>query len=65
MLKEKLPLVLINTLLLHIPLLALTHPWSDRQTNGWSNKLVLVGLGNLPGSSRLILAGLGHSNQGL
>ncbi len=42
-LKEKLPLVLINTLLLHIPLLALTHRWNDRQRN----KLILVWLVNL------------------
>ncbi len=31
MLKEKLPFVLINTLLLHIPLLALTHGQNDGQ----------------------------------
>ncbi len=43
MLKEKLPIFLINTLLLHIPLLALTH----RQNDGQRNKLILVGLGNL------------------
>jgi hypothetical protein len=42
-LKEKLPFILINTLLLHIPLLALTHGQNDRQIN----KLILVGLGNL------------------
>jgi hypothetical protein len=29
MLKEKLPFVLINTLLLHIPLLALTDRWTE------------------------------------
>jgi hypothetical protein len=34
MLKEKLPFVLTNTLLLHIPLLALT----DRQKDGQRNK---------------------------
>ncbi len=34
MLKEKLPFVLISTLLLHIPLLALT----DRQNYWWRNK---------------------------
>ncbi len=33
MLKEKLPFVLINTLLLHIPLLALTHGQNDGQRN--------------------------------
>jgi hypothetical protein len=33
MLKEKLPFVLINTLLLHIPLLALTNGQTDRETN--------------------------------
>ncbi len=32
-LKEKLPFVLINTLLLHIPLLALTDGWNYRGTN--------------------------------
>jgi hypothetical protein len=32
-LKEKLPIFLINTLLLHIPLLALTDRWSYRETN--------------------------------
>jgi hypothetical protein len=34
MLKEKLPLVLINTLLIHIPLLVLT----DRQNDGQRNE---------------------------
>jgi hypothetical protein len=43
MLKEKLPFVLVNTLLLHIPLLALTHPQMELQRN----ELILVGLGNL------------------
>ncbi len=33
MLKEKLPFVLINTLLLYIPLLALTDGQTDRETN--------------------------------
>jgi hypothetical protein len=33
----------VNTLLLHIPLLAL----SDRQNYSWGNELILVGLGNL------------------
>ncbi len=33
MLKEKLPIFLINTLLLHIPLLALTDGWNDGGTN--------------------------------
>jgi hypothetical protein len=42
-LKEKLPIFLINTLLLHIPLLALT----DGQNDGQRNKLILFGLGNL------------------
>jgi hypothetical protein len=32
--EKKLPILLINTLLLHIPLLALTH----RQNDGWRNK---------------------------
>jgi hypothetical protein len=32
-LKEKLPIFLIYTLLLHIPLLALTDRWNDRETN--------------------------------
>ncbi len=35
MLKEKLPIFLINTLLLHIPLLALTH----RQNYGETNRI--------------------------
>jgi hypothetical protein len=43
MLKERLPFVLINTLLLHIPLLILTHGQND----GQRNKLILVGLDNL------------------
>ncbi len=43
MLKEKLPIFLINTLLLYIPLLALT----DGQNDGQRNELILVGLGNL------------------
>ncbi len=42
-LKEKIPIFLINTLLVHIPLLALTDRWNDRQRN----ELILVGLGNL------------------
>ncbi len=33
MLKDKLPFVLINTLLLYIPLLALTDGQTDRETN--------------------------------
>jgi hypothetical protein len=41
--KEKLPIFLINTLLLHIPLLALT----DRRNYRQRNELILVGLGNL------------------
>ncbi len=32
-LKDKLPIFLINTLLLHIPLLAPTHRQNDRGTN--------------------------------
>ncbi len=41
MLKEKLPFILINTLLLHIPLLALTHGQTESQTEeqinpGWA-----------------------------
>jgi hypothetical protein len=43
MLKEKLPIVPINTLLVHIPLLALTDGWIDRRRD----ELILVGLGNL------------------
>ncbi len=50
-LKEKLPIFLINTLLLHVPLLALT----DGRNDGQRNKLILVRLGNLPGFSRLII----------
>jgi hypothetical protein len=42
-LKEKLPIFLINTLLLHIPLLDLTDGWNHRRRN----ELILVGLGNL------------------
>ncbi len=41
--EKKLPIFLINTPLLHIPLLALT----DRQNDRQRNKLILVGLGNL------------------
>ena len=33
MLKEKLPIFLINTLLLHIPPLALTDGWNYGETN--------------------------------
>ena len=41
MLKEKLPFALINTLLLHIPLLALTHGQTELRTEkqinpGWA-----------------------------
>jgi hypothetical protein len=36
MLKEKLPFVLINTLLLQIPFLALTHRQNDRQRNDYN-----------------------------
>jgi hypothetical protein len=43
MLKEKLSIFLINTLLLHITLLALR----DRRNDGRSNELILVELGNL------------------
>ncbi len=43
MLKEKLLIFLINTLLLHIPLLAHT----DKQNHRQRDKLILVGLGNL------------------
>ncbi len=35
-LKEKIPFVLINTLLLHIPLLALTHGQNDRQRDKYT-----------------------------
>ncbi len=42
-LKEKLPIFLINTLLLHILLLAIT----DRRNDRRRNELILVGLGNL------------------
>jgi hypothetical protein len=39
---------LVNTLLLHIPLLALTDRLTDGQTDRMTeNKLILVGLGNL------------------
>jgi hypothetical protein len=51
-LKEKLPFVLINTLLLHIPLLALTHRQTELQTEiqihllrvGWRNFFPVVPL---------------------
>jgi hypothetical protein len=43
MLKENLLIILINTLLLHISLLALTDGQNDRQRD----KLIMVGLGNL------------------
>ncbi len=36
MLKEKLPFVLINTLLLHIPLLAISHGQNDGQRNEYT-----------------------------
>ncbi len=53
-LKEKLPIFLINTLLLHITLVALTHRHNygetdiitEKQTELQRNKLILVGLGN-------------------
>ncbi len=35
--KEKLPFILINTLLLHIPLLALTHGQNDGQRNKYTH----------------------------
>ncbi len=67
--ERKIPFVLINTLLLYIPHLALTHRQNHRQRN----ELILVELGNLRflqvnpgwagityGSSRLILVGLGN-----
>jgi hypothetical protein len=47
MLKEKLPIFLINTLLLHIPPLALTDRQNHRGTELQRNELILVGLGNL------------------
>jgi hypothetical protein len=43
MLKDKLLIFLINTLLLYIPLLALM----DGRNHGGRNELILVGLGNL------------------
>ncbi len=48
------PYFLINTLLLCIPLLALT----DRQNQSQRNELILIGLTTLTGSSRLILVRL-------
>jgi hypothetical protein len=36
MLKEKLPIVFIDTLLLHIPLIALTDGQNDRQRNKYT-----------------------------
>ncbi len=46
-LKEKLLFVLINTLLLHIPLLALTDRQTDRITDGGTNTLTARGLEEL------------------
>ncbi len=55
MLIEKLPFLLVNTLLFYIPLLALNDGQTDRMTE---DELILVGLGNYH-SSRLILVGMG------
>ncbi len=44
MLKEKSPFVLINTLLLHIPLLALTDRQTDIQTDRETNTPAASGL---------------------
>ena len=41
--EKKLPIFLINTPLLYIPLLALT----DGQNYRWRNELILVGMSNL------------------
>jgi hypothetical protein len=51
MLKEKLPIFLINTLLLHIPLLAL----NDRQNYGGTNTLAARGLEELFSSCAVVL----------
>ncbi len=50
MLKEKLPIFLINTLSLHIPLLALT----DRQIYGGTNTLTARGLEELFSSCAVV-----------
>jgi hypothetical protein len=55
MLKDKLPIFLINTLLLYIPLLALVDGWNY----GRRNELILVGLGNL----RFLQVNHTHSQQ--
>jgi hypothetical protein len=50
MLKEKLPIFLINTLLLYIPLLAFTH----RQNDGEMNTLAACGLENVFSSCAVV-----------
>ena len=47
MAKEKLPIFLINTLLFHIPILALTHRQTDRQMDRETNTLTVRGLEEL------------------
>jgi hypothetical protein len=47
MLTEKLPIFLVNTLLLHIPLLALTDPQTDRMPDREMNTLAAQGLEEL------------------
>jgi hypothetical protein len=44
---EKLPIFLVNTILLHIPLLALTDPLTDRMTERGTNTLAARGLEEL------------------
>jgi hypothetical protein len=66
MLKEKLPFVLINTFLLHIPLLALTDGWTklltERQIHllrmGWRNFFPVVLLCQFFGFGREISVGV-------
>ncbi len=53
MLKEKLLFVLINTLLLHIPLLALTDGWTEI-TDGETNTLAARGLEELFSSCAVV-----------
>jgi hypothetical protein len=43
MLKEKLPIFLVNTLLLHIPLLALTDRQRDRQKDRMMKEQINLG----------------------
>jgi hypothetical protein len=59
MLKEKLLFVLINTLLLCIPLLALTHRWTELQTEKQIH-LLCVGWRNFFSSCGVVQAWVDH-----